>query len=93
MTLCGSRCISPTNQSDHRENLLLLAFSIGTSLITAAGRGRHATIATEIAGVMTAAGSTGEAAAVVLSTASDLSSRSTELSGEVDQFLATVRAA
>ena len=52
-----------------------------------------ATIATEIAGVMTAAGSTGEAAAVVLSTASDLSSRSTELSGEVDQFLATVRAA
>ena len=42
---------------------------------------------------MTAAGSTGEAAAVVLSTASDLSSRSTELSGEVDQFLATVRAA
>jgi methyl-accepting chemotaxis protein len=50
-------------------------------------------MATEISGVLQAADQTGAAAAGVLTAANDLSSRSNALSGEVEEFLTSVRAA
>ena len=50
-------------------------------------------VTSNIAGVASAAAETGRAADQVLGAASELSRQSEHLSGEVDRFLSTIRAA